>query len=317
MLQQTRVATVVPYFERFMKRFPDVGSLAQAREDEVLSLWSGLGYYRRARALRAGASEVVTRHGGRIPDDPSALRSLPGIGPYTAGAIASIAFDRAEPILDGNVRRVLARILALDGAEGGHAAIDRELWQVAGKLVKGRSPGDLNQALMELGALVCSPRDPACEACPVSAGCRARALGDPEAYPSARPRKPTVRVRVAVACVSRGGRVLLERPAVDGPFRGRWDLPAVEVHGAENGPDALRRGIAERHGIEVRPGERAATASHGIMHRRLRLEVHPCSVGRGRVSSRRDLRWIDPEDLAETPVSGATRKVLGLVAGTI
>ena len=315
MLQQTQVATVVPYYERFTERFPDVEALARASEDEVLSLWSGLGYYRRARALHAAAKQVVTRHAGRVPDDASVLRQLPGIGRYTAGAIASIAFDQPEPVLDGNVRRVLARILAIDGEKTGLGAMDRELWEVATVLVRGPRPGDLNQALMELGALVCTPRKPACEACPVAARCRARATGDPEAYPTARTRKPTVQVRVAVALVSRGRRVLLERPEASGPFRGRWDLPAVEVAASEGGSEALRRAVGVRHGLEICPGERTAVASHGIMHRRLRLEIHPCSLRKGRVAANTLLRWVDPRRLSEVPVSGATRKVIGICGG--
>ena len=315
MLQQTQVATVVPYYERFMDRFPNVESLARASEDEVLSLWSGLGYYRRARALRAGANEVVDRHAGRVPDDPSVLRKLPGIGRYTAGAIASIAFDRPEAVLDGNVRRVLARILAMTGEKIGRGAMEHELWKVAEVLVQGPRPGDLNQALMELGALVCTPRNPTCEVCPVTDHCRARASGAPEAYPAAKARKPTVQVRVAVALVSRGPCVLLERPDAAGPFRGRWDLPAVEVLASGAASDALRRGIAARHGLEIRPGERTAVTTHGIMHRRLRLEVHTCSLRRGRVASNDALRWVQPSNLSEVPVSGATRKVIGLVGG--
>jgi A/G-specific adenine glycosylase len=313
MLQQTQVATVVPYYERFTERFPDVGTLARASEDEVLSLWSGLGYYRRARALHAAAKEIVNRHDGHLPDDVSALKQLPGIGRYTAGAIASIAFDRPEPVLDGNVRRVLARVLAMDGVKSGPGAMERELWEVAAVLVQGSHPGDLNQGLMELGALVCTPRTPACEACPVASLCQARAEGNPEAYPAARTRKPTVRVRVAVAWVRRGQRLLLERPVSAGPFRGRWDLPAVEVPTDEDGGEALRRAVADRHALEIRPAERAAVASHGIMHRRLRLEVHPCSLRRGRVASNAALRWVDPASLVEVPVSGATHKVIELL----
>jgi A/G-specific adenine glycosylase len=313
MLQQTQVATVIPYYERFMERFPDVRSLAGASEDEVLSLWSGLGYYRRARALLAAANEVVERHGGRIPDDPESLRALPGIGRYTAGAIASIAYDRPEPVLDGNVRRVLSRILARDGGTGGRGALDRELWGVARTLASGPHPGDLNQALMELGALVCTPRAPACDVCPVSASCRARTLGSVERYPPSEDRTPSIRVRVAVAVIGRASRVLLERPHADGPFRGRWDLPAVELGSSENGRETLRDGIAARHGLEIRPAESVAVARHGIMHRRLRLDVHPCTLRRGRVASNRNLRWVDPDSLSGVPVSGATHKVLDLV----
>ena len=169
MLQQTRVETVLPYYARFLERFPDASRLADATEDDVLASWSGLGYYRRARALHQGARVVMERHDGKLPRDPADLRRLPGVGRYTAGAIASVAFGLPEPILDGNVRRVLARIFAVDGVRLGPAAEERELWGLAASLVQGSAPGDLNQALMELGALICTPRAPACPACPCPA----------------------------------------------------------------------------------------------------------------------------------------------------
>ena len=214
MLQQTQVATVVPYFERFLARYPDVVSLAAADEEEVLAAWSGLGYYRRARALHAGARVVTSHHGGCLPETADGLQQLPGIGRYTAGAIASIAFDLPEPILDGNVRRVLARLLAYGGAGATSAGEEeRLLWKAAAELVRGRAPGRLNQGLMELGALVCTPAVPECPRCPLRRGCRAFASDDPTAYPSRRPRTAGRWVAVAVAWIARGRHVLLEQPA--------------------------------------------------------------------------------------------------------
>lgn len=202
MLQQTRVETVVPYYERFLARFPTVEALAAAAEEEVLAAWSGLGYYRRARLLHAGVREVVARHGGRVPEDAAARRALPGVGAYTAGAIGSIAFDREEPLVDGNVARVLARVHGV-GTPLGRADTEARLWAEAARLVRGPRPGALNQALMELGATVCTPRAPRCGACPIAARCEARARGDVEALPVPRAKKaPREVALVAVVAVA-------------------------------------------------------------------------------------------------------------------
>jgi A/G-specific adenine glycosylase len=304
MLQQTRVATVLPYYRRFLERFPGVRDLADAPEEAVLSVWSGLGYYRRARALQAAAREVRERFDGRVPDDASELRSLPGIGRYTAGAIASMAFGREEPVLDGNVRRVLCRV------RGDAQADDAELWEIARSLVRGSSPGDLNQALMELGALVCTPRAPTCSRCPLRSGCRATASGNAEAYPAPRPAGRFEKVRVAVALTRRGGRVLLERPGDGSPFRGNWDLPAVEIDPDSDPRRRIEAALDRRHGLLIHAGVSAGAATHGILQRRLRLELFECRLVRGRPSERDDLRWIRTADLSETAVSGATRKLL-------
>jgi A/G-specific adenine glycosylase len=307
MLQQTQVATVLPYYRRFMTRFPDPARLAAASEEEVLALWSGLGYYRRARSLQAAARQVVECHAGRLPADPCELRRLPGIGRYTAGAIASIAFDLCEPVLDGNVRRVLTRIIADDPEE-------RRLWEIAAQLADGPDPGDLNQALMELGALICTPRDPSCDACPLSRHCRAGASGRPEAYPARRNAgRATEQVRVAVAVVRRADQVLLERPPSGSPLRGAWDLPALATPPGATAASTLCRALRRRYGLEISAGEPAGRVSHGIMHRRLRLEVVPCRLRRGRVAGRRELRWVELSALDQAAVSGATHKALSLL----
>jgi A/G-specific adenine glycosylase len=308
MLQQTQVATVLPYYARFMERFPTVSSLAEANEEEVLALWSGLGYYRRARSLRAGARKVVDEHDGRVPRDRAELLALPGIGRYTAGAIASIAFDRAEAILDGNVRRVLTRVLALHGARIGFSREERALWDAAAQLVRGPRPGDLNQALMELGATVCTPAEPQCSGCPARRFCRAYAKGRPESYPAARARRQPQNVRVAVAWLRRGHRIVLERPANGNPLRGSWDLPAIELEADTDAAQALRAKLAAA-GLEIAVGPNRLLARHGIMHRRLTLEVAECRLHRGRVAGRPDLRWIDRGELSGAAVSGATLKV--------
>jgi A/G-specific adenine glycosylase len=254
MLQQTTVAAVIPYWERFLKRFPDVGTLARAKEEDVLAAWTGLGYYRRARALREGAIAVLERHAGTVPGDREALLALPGIGPYTAGAIASVAFGRAEPVVDGNVKRVFARLFALR-ASG--ASAERRYWEIAGRLVEGPAPGDLNQALMELGATICTPRSPDCPRCPLSRACRARASGRPEAFPRA-PRRPEVReIDVAVAWIERAGRVLVERAHPGSPLRGAWDLPATIVEQGDSGA-ALAQSLLTHAGVHIEPGKTLA-----------------------------------------------------------
>ena len=312
MLQQTRVTTVLPYFERFMARYPDVASLARADEEDVLACWSGLGYYRRARNLQRGARQVVERHGGHLPRAPQALRSLPGIGRYTAGAIASIAFGLPEPILDGNIRRVLTRVLALDADRVGPAGEQRTLWSVAAELARGRKPGVLNQALMELGALVCTSTSPRCPRCPLSSRCRAQLAGRAEDYPAKRPRPAPETVRVAVAWLTRGARVLLERPARGNPLRGTWDLPAVEILDSANPVEALRDKLGSR-GLDAALGGAIARVRHGILHRRLTLEVYGGRLSRGRVAGLRDLCWIDPSRLSAKAISGATRKITSAV----
>ena len=314
MLQQTRVAAVLPYYERFLARFPTIAALAAAQEEQVLAAWSGLGYYGRARSLRRGAQMVIARHGGRVPWDPRQLRELPGIGPYTAGAIASVAFGLSEPIVDGNVRRVLARLHAVDGRRIGRTEEQHRLWDLARQLVTGSRPGELNQALMELGAVVCVPRRPACETCPLAAMCVARAQDEIERYPSRTARAAPVVRHVAVAIVRRAGRVLLERPGTASPLRGAWDLPAVVGSAAGTGADRLRGLLRERHGLSVTIGEPIARLNHGILDQVLRLEIHPCRMLGGSLARTDDLRWIAPASIDDAAVSGATRKVLRVTA---
>jgi A/G-specific adenine glycosylase len=312
MLQQTQVTTVVPYYERFLERFPNVAALAAADEEEVLARWSGLGYYRRAKSLHRGAQLVVSEFGGQLPETVEELLKLPGIGRYTAGAIGSIAFGLAAPILDGNVRRVLSRRHAIDGDALGNKAEQELLWRLAEELVAGDAPGDLNQALMELGALVCTPRAPDCDRCPWTACCEAR-IGDAiDRYPVAVKRKPTTKIDVAVALVRRADRVLLERPAAAGPLRGRWDLPAIVVE-ASDPQGQLTRYLAERHQLAVGVGDRLGSANHGILHRRLTLETHKVTLRRGAIASISNsdaLRWIALDELSEAAISGATSKAL-------
>lgn len=230
MLQQTRVATVIPYFERWMQLFPTVEALARAPLDDVLAAWSGLGYYSRARNLHRGAKYVLEHHGGAVPQTTDALCLMPGIGRYTAGAIASIAFAECVPVVDGNVARVLARLYAIEGNIKSSASM-RRLWSIAGELVPADAPGDFNQGLMELGATVCTPSSPACLVCPLRDSCRARATGRERELPHMPARKSADSLPLidasALYIVARG-RLLLARRVPSGLFGGLWELPQTE-----------------------------------------------------------------------------------------
>ncbi len=312
MLQQTTVAAVIPYWRRFLDRFPDVSALAAAREEEVLALWSGLGYYRRARALRQGATAVMARHAGRVPDDLDALLALPGVGRYTAGAIASLAFDRPCPVVDGNVKRVFSRLFAIGGRRS--AATERTYWSIAETMVGGRSPGSWNQALMELGARICTPRSPACTRCPVAGACRARALGRPESFPPrAKPAPPRI-LPVAVAWIVRHGRVLLVPGRPGGALRGAWDLPAVVVPRARTPAGAIVRGLSTLLGVRARASQIVLRARHSILRNRLVIDVVAIDLVGGVPGWGRS-RWVALNRLEAAAISGATAKIARLLAG--
>ena len=303
MLQQTRVDTVVTYYERFMRRFPTPQALSAATEDEVMASWSGLGYYRRARLLQQGVREVVERYGARVPQDPQARRGLPGIGRYTAGAIGSIAFDRPEPLVDGNVARVFARLFGVDTPLG-RAQTERRLWELAEQLVQGPRPGDLNQAVMELGATVCSKAAPSCQDCPLAAHCYAHNHGAVERLPVPRA-KPTPKPQSMVALLARTPqRGLLLVRGRGTLFGGLWNLPMAPGSGR---PAALA--LMAKSGVAGRLGpEPVGELVHVLSHRRLSVQLWRPSHLRVRPDA--EPRWVDPQALAERGVSALTRKAL-------
>ena len=303
MLQQTQVATVVPYFERWMARFPDVSSLAAATSDDVLRIWAGLGYYARARNLHRMAQELVARHGGMIPSEKKALLALPGIGRYTAGAILSLAFGQREPVLDGNVRRVLCRAhdITEDPAE---AATERKLWQMATELVMVApegSAGDLNEGLMELGALICTPSKPDCAACPIGALCLARARGVEAERPVRRPRTRPPHYDAAAAVISddAGRYLLIHRPAT-GLLGGLWGFPGGVLQEGEAVAEGFVRTVREQIGLEVTPGDTIARIRHAYTHFRITLHTCRCRVVSGEPQPLRcaAIHWVGEGDLA-------------------
>jgi A/G-specific adenine glycosylase len=314
MLQQTRVETVIPSYERFLARFPHVDRLARAEPDALLGLWAGLGYYSRARNLQRAARMLVSQHSGRLPDSAEALRKLPGIGRYTAGAVASIAFDRPEPVVDGNVARVLARLLGL--REDLRApAVQARLWQAAGELAQGPRPGDLNQALMELGATLCTPRAPRCTDCPVSDACAAFASGERDALPVRRPRPAPREVEAVAALLARRGRALLVRRPPRGLLGGLWELPGGDLLPGEAPATGLRRLLRERVGLRALRPRPAGALQHLFTHRRLRVHLYRCDTGPGRVrlNGFDAHRWLAPEALPHLPHGAVTRKALALL----
>ncbi|MBK8980631.1 MAG: A/G-specific adenine glycosylase [Planctomycetes bacterium] len=311
MLQQTRVEVVLDAFPRFAERFPDPASLAAASDDELHAAWRGLGYYRRARLLRDGARQVVDRHAGRVPADPAALGALAGIGDYTRAAIASIAFGVALPAIDGNVERVLARHALLED-DVKTAVGRRRLRELASARLAADRPGDFNQALMDLGATVCTPRRPRCADCPVAADCAARAAGRQQELPKLPPRRAAVPVTArAVLVRDRQGRVLAARIPAGEVNEGQLELPTpgVLVHQPRTGTE-LDRALLARYGARLAVGAERARVQHGITHHRITLVVHDGEL----LGARGPLLAFHAADDPTAPWSTPARKALHAVA---
>jgi A/G-specific adenine glycosylase len=314
MLQQTRVAAVIPYYERFLETFPDVGALARARADRVLANWAGLGYYSRARNLQRAAKEIVARQAGDFPREYEAALALPGVGRYTAAAVLSIAYDAPHAVLDGNVARVLARIGALRG-ELRAPAMWRKLEATAQDLLARNVPGEWNQAMMELGATVCTPKSPRCGECPVEKWCRARKLGIAEKLPAARTKRATVEVTLAAAVLlDPRGRTLLVRQ-VDGDgalFSRMWQFPALETAGIDTAA-ALAAHLREKFGAALKATLSPLTrARHTVTFRNIRLE--PYLVRVARLPRAKGSRIIALGEICRLPISNATRKIANAAA---
>jgi len=308
MLQQTQVLTVVPYFERFVARFPDVDALADATEEQVLALWSGLGYYRRARALREGARRIVADRGGRFPEDVDGWMALPGIGRYTAGAIVSIALGKRAPILDGNVMRVLTRWFAISG-DPRRGATNTTLWRLAEEILPSRSVAEYNQALMELGALICLPRQPRCSLCPVRSDCIAHERGLVDVLPELSVRPASVQVAMAAAVVRERGRFLMFQRKREELMKDLWEFPGGECRAGETPESAIVREARERYGLGLRRLDAIATVRHNVMNRR--IELHAFAAARlGSPPFDAPHRWVRREDLGGIPVSSVVPKIL-------
>ena len=319
MLQQTQVATVVPYWERFLARFPDPAALAAANEQEVLRLWEGLGYYRRARQLHAAAQKIVIEHGGEFPTTYEAVRALPGIGRYTAGAILSIGLDQKLPILEANTIRMLSRLSGytkdVQSAEG-----REHLWSVAEKVLPDSQCGHFNQALMELGSEICTPKSPACDRCVVAQLCKARQLNVVDKIPRPAKRTKFEDVTELAVIVRRGGKVLLRHCQTGERWAGLWDFPRFAVaSGQMNGQlkRSIVAGTRQLTGLEIEAGEHLATKKHGVT--RFRITLH-CYCAKPKVAGARlsknvstAVRWVPIASLGDYPLSTTGRKISRLL----
>jgi A/G-specific adenine glycosylase len=308
MLQQTTVKTMLPYYAAFLKRFPNLETLAAADEEDVVAAWSGLGYYHRARNLHRGAQHIVQRNGGRFPRTLEATLAIPGVGLYTASAVLSICYSQPLPVVDGNVRRVLARLFALRGPEWQK---DGPYYNRAEELLDREAPGAWNQAVMELGALVCTPKQPSCPACPVRRDCRALAENRVSELPEPRARRAVANVTVAAVFVERGERLLLVQRGEGRLMTRMWELPRSSLDTAGR-PDLLAE-LRSRYGLSVSLGDLVARTKHTITHRKIQLEAYRAVLKSRDLPTGTDFRWVTREELAALPVAAITRKLLRAV----
>jgi A/G-specific adenine glycosylase len=312
MLQQTQVTTVIPYFERWLARFPTLADLAAASLDDVLKQWEGLGYYSRARNFHKAAQQVVRDHNGRIPDDVDGLLALPGVGRYTAGAIASLAFGRDAAVLDGNVKRVLSRLRAIDDP-------DADLWPLAESLLPAGKAGAFNEALMELGATICTPRDAKCEACPLRLDCAAHAQGTVARYPVKRAKPATTHHNVATAVIlNASGALLLGQRPRDGLLGGLWEFISDDLRAPGPAPDAdsLARMVDRRTGLTVTVGERLGAVKHAFTHFKITRHVWQCDVRTGRAPAAigyAAVRWVARDALGALALTRADQRIAALI----
>ena len=316
MLQQTTVAMILPRFEQFVAAFPTVHALAAADEQQVLREWEGLGYYRRARGLHEAAKQIVAEHGGELPCDVATLMTLPGVGRYTAGAVASFAYDVRAPIVETNTQRVLARLTGFQD-EVATGTGQRFIWHAAEELLPQRGTGRFNLALMELGAIVCKPAEPRCETCPVTMHCAAFADGLQNEIPRLAAKVKVTAVREAAVVVRKNGRVLLRQRPKGERWEGMWDFPRFEL--TSEGPlfvrDELIAKVREQTGVAIEPGCVLKTIKHGVTRFRITLDCYEARPAGGRLRStaERPVRWTPLGELLHLPLSVSARKIAGLL----
>lgn len=314
MLQQTRVETVIPYYRRWLKRFPSLKALAAAPLRDVLKHWEGLGYYARARNLHRAARKVAAEMGGQLPRDPAALQTLPGVGRYTAAAIASIAFDAPLAVLDGNVKRVLARAFNLTD-DVNSAAGEKRLWALAGRLLPPRRAADYNQAIMDLGATVCRPKAPNCPACPLLGLCEAQLLGVQEARPAVKKKASLPHYHMAAGIIRKNGRVLIAQRPADNLLGGLWEFPGGRRRRGEALPDCLQRALREALGVEVAVGAHRLTLKHAFTHFKITVHVFEARwlSGRARPLQAAACRWARAKELGDYPMGKVDRAIADIV----
>lgn len=311
MLQQTQVTTVIPYYKRFLERFPTVFELAAASQTEVLKAWEGLGYYARARNLHKAAQKIAGDLGGQLPTTSADLRRLPGFGDYTAGAVASIAFGEAVPAVDGNVKRVLARLFAIE-ADLSRGAGARRVKELAAELVDPAAPGDWNQALMELGATLCLPQTPRCLPCPVRDLCAGRRQGLAESLPVKPIKKPLPHFEVTAAVIQHNGQILIAQRPTEGMLGGMWEFPGGKQEPGESLEACLRREIREELGIDIEVGQPVAVVKHSYTHFKITLHAFYCRLQNGEPQKLAvaDWRWVTLAQLDEFPFPRTDQQII-------
>lgn len=311
MSQQTQLDRVHEYYERFLKQFPNIQVLARASSQRVLKAWEGMGYYHRARHLQAAAKKIVLDFDGRIPNSYEHLLTLPGCGPYTAAAIASIAFNQPVAVLDGNVTRVICRFFAI-ADDPRQPATRARLRQLIGELMPAKQAGEFNQALMELGALVCTPQAPRCDRCCWNYGCRARRLGSPTALPIKPPSRPLPHHQIAIGVVWKDGHVLIAQREHRGLLGGLWEFPGGKRESNETLQQCCAREIREEVGVKVRVGRKLMTINHAYSHFRITMHVFACRYlsGEPRPITCRRVRWVLPGQLRQYPFPAANKKLI-------
>ncbi len=311
MLQQTRVDTVRDYYHRFLDAFPTVEALADADRDAVLKQWEGLGFYARARHLHEAAQHVVEAHDGEVPETEEAIQELKGVGPYTAAAVLSIAYQKSHAVLDGNVIRVLSRVFAVD-EDVTTSTTKRHLRRVANELLDPERPGDFNQAMMELGALVCTPNSPSCNRCPVQEACQAHTDGTQTNYPVTPESTPVPHHDIAVGLIFEDDHLLIQRRPDEGLLGGLWEFPGGKQEEGESLEAACRREAKEELGVELTVEEPFYTLSHAYSHFKITLHAFRCRIASGTPTSREDqpLRWAKIEELDDYAFPRANRRLI-------
>ncbi len=314
MLQQTQVNTVIPYYKTFLKRFPDVETLANADTQAVLKVWEGLGYYARARNLHRAAGQVMTSYKGKVPNQWKAFRELSGVGDYIASAVLSIAFNDPHAAVDGNIKRVLARLFTISDPVN-HSRCHKKFQSQADKLLDVSRPGLFNQAMMELGALICTPRNPACRQCPLNSVCKAHKSDCVPCYPQRIKKAPTPTYPVAVAVVQKNGQVLITRRKPEGLLGGLWEFPGGKIRPDETPEEACRREVAEETALSVVNLSCLTQIKHAYVHFKIEAEIFLCDYANGTVALNGpvDHRWIYPSEIKNYPFPKANHKFIPLL----
>ena len=317
MLQQTQVKTVLPFYQRFLERFSRLKTLAEADLQDVLKIWEGLGYYARARNLHQGAKMVIQEHGGFVPDNMKELRMIPGVGEYIASAVLSIAFGQAHAVVDGNVKRVLARLFQIETPVNKSGA-DKAFKKVAAKILDEREPGVFNQAVMELGATLCKPKNPECAICPLESFCIAHRSGNVDAYPKRVKMKSVPEYMIVAGIVHKNSRVLITRRKPKGLLGGLWEFPGGKILSGEKAEAACIREIKEEVNLVVEVDRHLTRVKHAYTHFRIVMDIFICRFvsGRVRLNGPTDYRWLKLHELDQYPFPRANRKFIPLLINT-